>query len=253
MRHLHLLALDTSTEWMSVAVGRRAAGAPMQVWSEQAAGGAQASARLIPMIRALMQRAGLEFADLDAIVFGQGPGAFTGLRTACAVAQGLALGARADDRGGALAVLPFDSLMAVAEQARLLHAPAQQPWDVLAMLDARMDEVYAGSYRWDGAQWQALLAPALLRPQDIACTPGQVLAGNVFDRYGALLPPASVGAPRIAALPLASAMLGLAPRLLSQGRGVDPALALPLYIRDKVASTTAERAAAQAAPAAPAP
>lgn len=248
MRPLKLLALDTSTESMSVAVGRGNDAGALQVWSEQAAGGALASARLIPMIRALMDQAGLRFADLDAIVFGKGPGAFTGLRTACAVAQGLALGARADDRGAApLPVLPVDSLMALAEQARSVLAPTQRPWDVLAMLDARMDEVYVGSYRWDGAQWQVLAAPALARPQDVPYTAGQVLAGNVFDSYGTRLPPAAADAPRIAALPLASAMLQLAPRLLALGQGVDPALALPLYVRDKVASTTAERAAAKVA------
>ena len=251
---MKLLALDTSTECMSVAVGRSNDAGPLQVWSDQAAGGALASARLIPMIRALMGQAGLSFAELDAIVFGMGPGAFTGLRTACAVAQGLALGARVDDRGAApLPVLPLDSLMAVAEQARLEHAPTRQPWDVLAMLDARMDEVYVGSYRWDGAQWQVLAMPALARPQDLPYCAGQVLAGNVFDHYGARLPPSAAGAPRIAALPLASAMLGLAPRLLAQGQGVDAAFALPLYIRDKVASTTAERAAAKAAQEAAAP
>jgi tRNA threonylcarbamoyladenosine biosynthesis protein TsaB len=164
------------------------------------------------------------------------------------VAQGLALGARADDRGAApLPVLPLDSLMAVAEQARIVYRPSQQPWDVLAMLDARMDEVYWGRYRWNGTQWQVLAPPALARPQDVPFASGQVLAGNVFDTYGARLPSASAGAPRIVALPLAGAMLQMAPTLLAQGHGVDPALALPLYIRDKVASTTAERAAAKAA------
>jgi tRNA threonylcarbamoyladenosine biosynthesis protein TsaB len=247
---MQLLALDTSTDRMSVAVGRRLDGR-RRVWSEEAEGGAQASSRLIPAIRALMAQAGLGFADLDAIVFGRGPGAFTGLRTACAVAQGLALGARAERSGAPpLPVLPLDSLMAVAEQARIVHAHAQPPWDVLAMLDARMDEVYVGSYRWDGRSWQVLAPPALARPQDVPFTAGQVLAGNVFDRYGPQLPPASAGAPRFTALPLASAMLQLAPTLLAQGLGVDPALALPLYIRDKVASTTAERAAAKAAQAA---
>ena len=245
---MHLLALDTSTDCMSVAVGRWRDGAPLQSWSDQAEGGARASSQLIPMIRALMAQAGLGFADLDAIVFGRGPGAFTGLRTACAVAQGLALGARADVDGAVpLPVLPIDSLMAVAEQARITHAPDRQPWDVLAMLDARMDEVYVGSYRWTGMQWQVLSAPALARSQDVPFVPGQMLAGNVFNSYGARLPPASAAAPRFAALPLASAMLSLAPVLLAQGQAVDPALALPLYIRDKVASTTAERAAAKAA------
>lgn len=250
---MHLLALDTSTDRMSVAVGRPLDGR-LQVWSQEAEGGAQASSRLIPLIRALMAQAGLGLADLDAIVFGRGPGAFTGLRTACAVAQGLALGARAERSGAPpLPVLPIDSLLAVAEQARIVQPHARPPWDVLAMLDARMDEVYAGSYRWDGVSWRVLAPPALARPQDVPFTAGQVLAGNVFDSYGTRLPPASAGSQRITALPQARAMLQLAPTLLARGLGVDPALALPLYIRDKVASTTAERAATKAAVAAVTP
>lgn len=244
---MQLLAFDTSTDRMSVAVGRCMDGEP-RVWADEAEGGARASSRLIPMIRMLMTRAGLGFADLDAIVFGRGPGAFTGLRTACAVAQGLALGARADDPGATpLPVLPLDTLMVLAEQARMVVSPAQRPWDVLAMLDARMDEVYWGRYRWSGAQWQVLAAPALAQPQEVPHIPGQAMAGNVFESYGARLPPAAAGAPRIAAVPLAGAMLQLAPVLLAQGQGIDPARALPLYIRDKVASTSAERAAAKAA------
>ena len=244
---MQLLALDTSTDRMSVAVGRSFDGRE-QVWSDEAEGGAQASSRLIPMIRAQMARAGLAFSDLDAIVFGRGPGAFTGLRTSCAVAQGLALGARADAPGASpLPVLPLDSLMAVAEQARFVHGGSQQPWDVLAMLDARMDEVYWGSYRWNANQWQVLVPPALARPTELPYVSGQVLAGNVFTTYGDRLPAGSAGALQVAALPLASAMLRLAPALLAQGQGVDPALALPMYIRDKVASTTAERAAAKVA------
>ena len=77
-------------------------------------GGAQASTTLIPAIRALLAQAGLTFARLDAVVFGRGPGSFTGLRTACSVAQGLAFGARG---GLGVPVLPVDSLLAVAEQA----------------------------------------------------------------------------------------------------------------------------------------
>ncbi len=238
---MRLLAFDTSTDRMSVAVGLLRDGA-WRLWSQEAEGGARASATLIPTIRALMDQAGLGFADLDAIVFGRGPGAFTGLRTACAVAQGLAFGARATP----VPVLPLDTLLVVAEQARAALLPQQLPCDVLAMLDARMDEIYAGSYRWDGVQWHTLRAPALVRPQDLRADAGQAMAGNVFDAYGARL----AGAPdqqRIAAVPLASAMLRIAPALLATGHGVDPALALPLYIRDKVASTSSERAAAKAA------
>ena len=247
---MRLLALDTSTEHMSVAVGRMGDDPP-HVWCAQGVGGALASGQLIPMVRAVLAQAGLVFADLDAIVFGRGPGAFTGLRTACAVAQGLALGARPDSPMTSLPVLPFDSLLAVAEQARCRHAPDQPGWDVLAMLDARMDEVYVGRYRWDAGRWQTLQAPTLARPQDITVQPGQAMAGNVFEAYGGRLPPESADQPRITAWPMADAMLRLAPGLLLQGHGVDAALALPLYIRDKVASTTAERAASRAAPAQP--
>lgn len=244
-----LLAFDTSTDRMSVAVGVVRNGAP-QIWSHEGGGGAQASASLIPTIRALMAQAGLDFADLDAIVFGRGPGAFTGLRTACAVAQGLAFGARGVSGGAPLPVLPLDTLLVLAEQARFTHAPKQAPWAVLAMLDARMNEIYRGSYRWDGASWLTVQAPALARPQDLQLDAGQAMAGNVFEVYGERLL-AEPGHLRIHALPCAVAMLRLAPALLANGQGVDPALALPMYIRDKVASTSSERAAAKAAAAHP--
>src|SRR4051812_4707052 len=96
-----LLVFDTATEHLSiaVAVGER-------VWSHESAGGALASATLIPSILRLLAEAGLTLAGLDAIAFGRGPGAFTGLRTACSVAQGLAFGANKP-------VLPIDTLLAV--------------------------------------------------------------------------------------------------------------------------------------------
>ena len=246
MHHaIQLLALDTSTDRMSVAVGRAVDGVP-RVWSYDGAGGATASSRLIPTIQDLMAQAGLGFADLDAIAFGRGPGAFTGLRGACAVAQGLGFGARAASGGAPVPLLPLDSLLALAEQARFQFVPQLAHWHVLAMLDARMDEIYAGNYHWDGVSWRTLSEPALARAQDLRVGADQAMAGNVFDAYGGQLPDAAT-APRLYALPTASAMLRLAPALLAAGHGVDPALALPSYIRDKVASTSSERAAAKAA------
>ncbi|MEP6972296.1 MAG: tRNA (adenosine(37)-N6)-threonylcarbamoyltransferase complex dimerization subunit type 1 TsaB [Betaproteobacteria bacterium] len=243
---MQLLAFDTSTDRMSIAVGRTVNGVD-QVWSNDAEGGALASRTLVPAIQDLLAQAGMALAELDAIVFGRGPGAFTGLRTACAVAQGLAWGARARTDGSPVPVLPLDSLLVVAEQARAVHAPGAAQWQVLAMLDARMDEIYAGTYRWEQHAWQTLRAPALIRPQDVALQPAdQALAGNVFANYGARLPDGATQA-RVEALPDARAMLRLAPILLAAGQAVDPALALPVYIRDKVASTTAERAATLAA------
>jgi tRNA threonylcarbamoyladenosine biosynthesis protein TsaB len=223
-----LLAFDTSTESMSVAVRHGDA-----VLERSSPGGAQASATLIPLIQALLSEAGLSLRELDAIAFGRGPGSFTGLRTACSVAQGLGFGA-------GVPLLPVDTLQAVAEDARQ-RLGAQQ---VLAVLDARMDQVYSAAYDFGAAGPAAAAEPQLLAPEQVIVPPGFVLAGNAFDAYGERLPAAAARHP---ALPTAAAMLRLAPALLSAGRIVAPADAWPLYVRDKVAQTTAERAAAKQA------
>ena len=237
---MKLLAFDTSTDLMSVAVQRDGAGAgtPPQVWQHSGPGGAQTSAQLIPTIQRLMAQAGLQFAELDAIAFGSGPGSFTGLRTACAVAQGLAFGAN-------LKVLPINTLLALAEEARFQEASGLAQWQVSALLDARMDEMYAAGYSFDSGQWKQVKGCRLIRPEDLGLDGNCPLAGNVFANYGDRLPAA---APRIEALPTASALLRLAPFLLAHGDAVAPEQALPLYIRDKVAKTTLERAAEKAAP-----
>lgn len=240
-----ILAFDTSTDRMSIALCRMVNGA-QRVWSFDGPGGAQSSHTLVPAIMDLMAQAGLTLAELDAIAFGRGPGAFTGLRTACAVAQGLAFGARSRSGGAPVPVLPLDSLLVLAEQARLQHAPEAARWQVLAMLDARMDEIYAGTYLWEQGVWQTMAGPMLASAQDLQAGACAALAGNVFAHYGDRLPDTD-RLPRFTALPEARAMLSLAPGLLARGHAVDPALALPVYIRDKVASTTAERAAAHAA------
>lgn len=228
-----LLAFDTSTEALSVAVGwQDAAGQPHELLHE-GAGGRASSASLIPTAMDLLAGAGLSIGQLGAIVFGRGPGSFTGLRTACAVAQGLAWGA-------GVPVLPVDTLLAVAEQARHQAGVSQ----VVALLDARMGEVYAATYAHDGARWRTLVAPALWSPAQLQVPAGFALAGNAFAAYGALLP---AGPQRIDVLPSAQALLRLAPRLLADGAAVPAAQALPLYIRDKVAQTIQERADERAA------
>lgn len=225
---MNLLAFDTSTETLSVAL--TGPGAPLL---HVGVGGAQASASLIPAVLSLLAQAGLALRDLDAIVFGSGPGSFTGLRTACSVAQGLALGA-------GVPVLPVETLMAVAEEARSACGAAQ----VLALLDARMDEVYMAQYTHDGRRWRRVGAVRLAHPQDVVAPPGVLLAGNVFQAHGARLPP---GHQRLDALPGAAALLRLAPALIADGEAVPADQALPLYVRDKVAQTTAEREATRAA------
>ncbi|WP_298930485.1 tRNA (adenosine(37)-N6)-threonylcarbamoyltransferase complex dimerization subunit type 1 TsaB [uncultured Ramlibacter sp.] len=233
---MKLLAFDTSTEALSIAVGWEAGGR-LERLEHSGPGGAQASATLIPAVQDLLRRAGLRLQALDAIVFGRGPGSFTGLRTACSVAQGLAFGAN-------VPVLPVDTLMALAEQARIQQGATQ----VVALLDARMDEVYSAAYAFGDGVWRQQGEFRLGRPEALEVPPGWVLAGNAFKAYGDRLPAA---ADRIEALPTAAALLALAPALLAAGRAVDAAGALPLYIRDKVAQTTQERADARALAAGP--
>jgi tRNA threonylcarbamoyladenosine biosynthesis protein TsaB len=240
---MNLLAFDTSTETMSVAVQRSdegvaGAGPAAQRWLHSGPGGALTSSLLIPTIQNLMAQAGLQFSQLSAIVFGCGPGSFTGLRTACAVAQGLAFGA-------GIKVLPVDTLLAVAEEARWQQAHALPRFNALVLLDARMDEMYAGYYLFDSGRWTQINGHSLIRPENLPKLPDCALAGNVFTVYGARLNPAL--GQRIDALPTASALLRLAPSLLATGCAVAPDQALPLYIRDKVAKTTLERAAEKAA------
>ena len=209
---MNLLALDTSTDVFAVAVQRGG-----EVLQHQAPGGAQASAALIPAILRLLGEAGLTLSALDAIVFGRGPGSFTGLRTACSVTQGLAFGAN-------VPVLPVETLLAVAEEARSRAGVTR----VVAMLDARMDEVYAAAYDWDGSAWRRHGEIALDAPQNVPVPPGWAMAGNVFAAYGSRLP----GGPRVEALPGAAALLRLAPALLAGGHAV-AALSQFFYVREK--------------------
>lgn len=221
-----LLAFDTSTEALSIAVRHGDV-----LLEHSGIGGAQSSSTLIPLIQQLLADAGLSLRELDAIAFGRGPGSFTGLRTACSVAQGLGFGA-------GVRLLPIDTLHAVAEEARHRFGATR----VIVALDARMDQVYTASYDL-GVEVVASEAE-LLAPETVAVPTGWALAGNAFAAYGDRLPHA---ASRHEVLPTAAAMLRLAPALLAAGRTVAPAEAWPLYVRDKVAQTTEERAAIKAA------
>jgi tRNA threonylcarbamoyladenosine biosynthesis protein TsaB len=221
-----ILALDSSTETMALALA-------MDGRTEvcEAGGGAQASARMLPEVQALLARAGHTLADLDAIAFGQGPGAFTGLRTACAVAQGLAFGLGKP-------VLAIDSLMLVAEDARAQGAGD----DVWVAMDARMGEIYAAHYCRACTGWQTLDAPALYKPDALLAHWGQPVA--VAGSALAAFPVLAVFSPGVALMrSRATALAALARAAWDQGPHLDAAQALPVYVRDKVALTTAERLA----------
>jgi tRNA threonylcarbamoyladenosine biosynthesis protein TsaB len=240
-----ILALDTATEAMAVALvsGERR-------WCHDGVGGAQASATLLPTVQRLLADAELVLSDIDAIAFGRGPGAFTGLRTACSVAQGLALGLGCP-------VLPLSSLWIPAQQAwRLAGCPTEADWGIDVLMDARMGELYAAAFRrakgdthgsWT-CEWPETL-----------CTPAswwEARGGSSMRCTGSglgLVPalahrPESTSASTVELLALgvdrADALADLALAAWQAGAQADPAEALPIYLRDKVAQTTAERAAA---------
>ena len=177
---MKLLAFDTSANVMSLAVCRADADADADadapgLWQLQGEGGAKASASLIGNVLDLLKKADLALTELDAICFGCGPGYFTGLRTACAVAQGLAFGAN-------VPVLPVNSLLALAEEARFSGMGQAARLRVCAMLDARMDEIYLQQFDYAHGQWNWAAAPGarLLRPQDLTlnAAPDAGDAGN---------------------------------------------------------------------------
>lgn len=247
-----LLALDTATD--RLAAGLLAPGVRLAV---NEPGGALASARLIPVLMGLLRGAGLAMPQVQAVAFGQGPGAFTGLRTACAVAQGLAF---AHDTP----VLPIDSLLIVADDARLQaatgsdtdtndgDADADSPWWVA--MDARMDEVYAAAYHHGPAGWACRVAPQLYTLGALAdawhAAPPRCVAGSAVTAFGDRLP---FGTARLwpHTRDRAAALLRLAEAAWAGGASVAADAALPLYLRDKVAQTTAERLAGRAAGAGP--
>ncbi len=243
------LAIETSTDMLSLALAA-SHGDTSVVWAHTSAGGAKSSQLVLPEIVRLMEDAQIRFTDLTAVVFGKGPGSFTGLRTACSVAQGLAFGA-------GVPVLPIDTLMAVAEDARYQNAQQQQQQTQLqpeqppeeaqrffVAMDARMDQVYTAAYAWRSG-WQCVQAPSVNAPEDICVpTPWKDLdfttVGNAWDAFSTRWPTA-LASKHMHAMPTAQALLRLSPLACEQGLAVPPEDALPVYIRDKVAQTTQER------------
>ncbi len=236
-----LLAIDTATEQMAIAA---CAGARESTLNAE--GGARASGTLIGAALARLDAVGLTLRDLDAVAFGCGPGAFTGLRTACAVAQGFALGA-------GVPVLPINSLWLVAEDARVQVAAHGGACDVSVAMDARMGEVYAGAWRWDGAAWAVMQAPVLCNAAASMASRYvgglAIVAGTALQIHPALRASwlACGAQPVDHTRDRAGALLRLARWALAAGATVDAAQALPVYLRDKVAFTTRERASRKAA------
>jgi tRNA threonylcarbamoyladenosine biosynthesis protein TsaB len=231
-----ILAIETSSELASCALL-----SGDTILSRESGGVRTHSQSVLPMVQELLAEAQVGLNEVDAIAFGAGPGSFTGVRTACGVAQGLAFGAD-------LPVLPLVTLEAMAEACRAAHGATE----VLAVLDARMNEVYWAQYRYEGG-WRALVEPVLSSPEAVQPVPADGLkaCGNGFAAY----PGAFAGKPfaqhaDASIVPHARDLARIGAAALAQGLGVPAAQAQPLYLRNKVAYTSAERQVINAAKAA---
>lgn len=230
-----ILAIETSTELASVALLRDG-----QLLVRETSGTQNHSETVLPMIGQLLAEAGLALSQCDVIGFGEGPGSFTGVRTACGVVQGLAFGA-------GLPVVPVNTLAAMA---RACHVRLGQPETarIVPVLDARMSEIYWAQYHVSGGVWQTVVPATLDKPEDVA-PQGQVVAcGNGLSAYADAFADVSwVTGREAAVMPHAAQIAAIAAEEHAAGRALDASQAQPLYLRNKVALTTAERAVRDAA------
>jgi len=230
---MNLLAIETATEACSVALLH---GDALIDRTELAP--RRHAELVLPMAEDLLAEAGIARRQLDAIAVGQGPGAFTGVRLAISVAQGLALALD-------IPVIPVSSLAALAMQAPSNGAA------ILAAIDARREEIYAGMFRFDAdglaeplERERVLTASVLTMPEAEAWN----VLGTGWRAYGDAIRERLPSPPRWAdgdRYPQARDVARLAAPLFAAGKGMPPEQALPVYLRDKVALTLKEQAAAK--------
>jgi tRNA threonylcarbamoyladenosine biosynthesis protein TsaB len=223
---MKLLALDTSTEYLSLAIQ-----VDGHIFTHHQEAGAMASQLILPCIQSLLSEAKLTLADLEGIAFGAGPGAFTGVRVACGVAQGLAFGAD-------LPVVGINTLSVVAE--------ASGADKVIVCQDARMGEVYYAAYQKIAGNWKEIAATIVCKPELVPAIIGQdwVGAGSGWKVYGEILQQTYAQntleiLPDVS--PVATAILTLAKPIFEAGHAKSASEAAPIYIRNRVALTTQER------------
>src|SRR6266540_3756996 len=226
---MNLLAIDTSTDFCSVAASRGEA-----LFSRHERAGRRQAETILGMVDEVLAEAGIELAQIRGIAYGEGPGSFTGLRIAAGVTQGLALA-----RG--IGVIGVGSLLALSEEAGKDGADR-----VIACLDAHMGEVYHAAYRRAGAGWEEVSAPGLYRPEAVPLASGTdwLGCGDGFAVYREGLAARlgeCVSAIRPETTPTARAVLKLAIPRFAAGEARDAAEAVPVYLRDKVALKTSER------------
>jgi tRNA threonylcarbamoyladenosine biosynthesis protein TsaB len=218
-----ILALDTSTDACSVALGHAG-----RVHVDHRVAARAHARTLLPMIDGVLAAAGVGPGDLDAVAFGRGPGSFTGLRIAASVTQGLAWARE-------VPVIGLSSLELIARSALAEGETA----DVIAtVVDARMDELYLALFRVEGGEPVALGDDRLLAPAAAAEALAARPAGTLLllgDGIECLPPGAVPDDARIHAdvLPRAETALDVAARRLVAGEGRPAAEAHPVYLRDE--------------------
>jgi tRNA threonylcarbamoyladenosine biosynthesis protein TsaB len=223
---MNLLALDTSTEFLSLALQLGD-----KTFSHDQHAGQAASQLVLPQIQALLDSANLTLSDLDGIAFGAGPGAFTGVRVACGVAQGLGFGAN-------IPVVGVNTLLAVAQ--------AGGHERIIACLDARMGEIYHAAFERKNGAWIEIGKTIVCKPEAAPVLDGSwVGVGSGWAAYGEVL--SQIYAENLIKIlpnitPTAQAILQLATPIFAAGKAKPASEAAPIYIRNRVALTTLERA-----------
>ena len=223
---MKILALETSTELCSAALWLDGT-----VDAREVVAGQRNSELLLPMVEALLAAHQLAAVDLDGVAFGAGPGAFTGVRIACGVAQGIAFGID-------VPVAAIGTLLALAQAAGVTR--------VVCCLDARMGEIYHAAYEKRGDEWHEVRAPGLYKPAAAPDLPAGKWTGcgsgfaafrdELAARYAGSLDRVIAGL-----TPHAREIAVLAARQFARGGAVAAAAALPLYVRNKVALRVDER------------
>lgn len=222
---MNLLSLDTSTEFLSLAIQ-----AGDSLFTHHQHVGNASSELILPQIQLLLEEAKVKLSDLDGIAFGAGPGAFTGVRIACGVAQGLGFGAN-------IPVVGINTLLAVAQ--------ASGEDKVIACLDARMGEIYHAAFIRENGKWIEQSNIIVCKPEGSPILSGSWIGvGSGWATYGEIL--SGIYAQNLTKImdeitPTAEAILQLALPIFVAGLAKPASEAAPIYIRNRVALTTIER------------
>ena len=231
MKNVTLLALDTATEACSVALLHGGEKTHLAQFAQR-----EHTKHILPMVDEILAQAGITLSQVDALVFGRGPGSFTGVRIGAGIAQGLAFGAD-------LPVIPVSNLAAMAQAAYVQY----QAENVLTAIDARMNEVYfaqwqAQKVRSDFGEfldWQPIIAEQVCSPSNVIEQVVQqhheniVLAGTGWAAYPELND-ANLGKATEITLPSALYMLDLALPKWFAGETISPLEIEPIYLRNEV-------------------